>query len=1028
MNRKLLMSFVFVLAIVFSVVAQDRTISGKVTSSEDGSPLPGVSVSVKGSTKGTVTGSDGTYKIGVPANATINFSFVGYQKTIIPIGSKTVVDVVLTSDASEIEEVVVVGYGATIKKKEATGATSNLKGEVIENLPMQSFDRALQGRLPGVQVQSSNGVPGGAVSVRIRGTGSITAGNEPLYIVDGIQLNNRNDGGGTVSTNPLSFLNPDDIESIDVLKDAASAAIYGSQAANGVVLITTKKGKAGRTKVTLNYFGGIVEPVPTLRTMSSQEFINARITALQTTNPTVAPATVRGNALAGLGFSRDFTDAEIAALPTYDWQKEVYKTGTASNYEASIQGGNDKTSFYTSFSLNQQDASLINIDFKRLAARVSIDHKISNKVKLETGVNLSQIKQRGPYGDARGSTAFSAPQYAAPLILPFNRIYNDDGTYYGMPASGITMAGDLSGNVVAASDLIKSENSINQLVGNIGLTYTISKDLIFKALGGLDYRLLSTSFFGDQRLADYNAVRGSLTEGNNNNLNYTTNATLNYFKAIAKNHNVKILIGGEYRSEVNTGTSFNANGFPTPELNTANAAAEPSSVGGFWTAVKTAGIFTNIGYDYNKKYLINFVGRYDGSSRFGANNQWGFFPSVSAKWNIMEENFLKNSTAVTDLGLRFSYGSTGNSQIGNFDSRRLYGLGGVYQGFSAITPSQLGNPNLRWERNVTLNLGLDYGFFKGKVKGSVEVFERTSKDLLLTRSIPQTNGFSNITENVGEVVNRGFEFGISTTNFDNGGFRWITDFNITFLDNKVTKLYEGQEILPGNLSVRVGSSLGTNVNVPFAGVNPANGRPMWYDLNDNITYVVRTADQRSLGHNVLSKSFGGLTNTISYKGFELVALFQYDFGRVLPNFQEFRLADNAGALRNGLKYYWDNRWTTPGQITDVPRPADARTEISGRVSSYQTISRFYQDASYIRLKQVGLSYSLPNKVISRIGFQSVKLYTQAINLLTWTKWTGFDPEFNDTSAAGILNPNAGTGNQGVIPQSRSFIFGVQIGL
>jgi TonB-dependent starch-binding outer membrane protein SusC len=1020
MNRKLLMSFVFVLALVFNVVAQDRTVTGKVTSSEDGSPLPGVSVGVKGSTKGTVTGTDGSYKISVPANATINFSFVGFQKTAIPIGSRTVVDVVLTSDASEIEEVVVVGYGATMKKKEATGATSNLKGEVIENLPMQSFDRALQGRLPGVQVQSSNGVPGGAVSVRIRGTGSITAGNEPLYIVDGVQLNNRNDGGATVSTNPLSFLNPDDIESLDVLKDAATAAIYGSQAANGVVLITTKKGKAGRTKVTFNYFGGIVEPVPTLKIMSSQEFINARITALQTTNPTLAPATVRGNALVGLGFSRDFTDAEIAALPTYDWQKEVYKTGTASNYEASIQGGNDKTSFYTSFSLNQQDASLINIDFKRLAARVSIDHKISNKVKLETGLNLSQIKQRGPYGDARGSLAFSAPQYAAPLILPFNRIYNDDGTYYGMPASGITMPGDLSGNIVAASDLIKSENSINQLVGNIGLTYTINKDLIFKALGGLDYRLLYTSFFGDQRLSDYNANRGQLSEGNNNNLNYTTNATLNYFKTIAKNHNVKVLIGGEYRSEVNTGTSFVANGFPTPELNTANAAAEPSSVGGFWTGVKNAGIFTNIGYDYNKKYLINFVGRYDGSSRFGANNQWGFFPSVSAKWNIMEENFLKNSTAVTDLGLRFSYGSTGNSQIGNFDSRRLYGLGGVYQGFSAITPSQLGNPTLRWERNVTLNLGLDYGFFKGKVKGSIEVFERTSKDLLLTRSIPQTNGFSSITENVGEVVNRGFEFGISTTNFDKGGLRWVTDFNITLLDNEVTKLYEGQDVLPGNLSVRVGFPLGTNVNVPFAGVNPANGRPMWYDINNNITYIgTRASDQRPLGHNTLTKQFGGLTNTISYKGIELTALLQYDFGRVLPNLQEFRLADNAGALRNGLAYYWDNRWTTPGQITDVPRPADARTEISGRVSSYQTVSRFYQDASYIRLKQVGLSYSLPNKVISRIGFQSIKFYTQAINLLTWTKWTGFDPEFTDLS---------GNGNQGIIPQSRSFIFGVQIGL
>jgi TonB-dependent starch-binding outer membrane protein SusC len=510
-----------------------------------------------------------------------------------------------------------------------------------------------------------------------------------------------------------------------------------------------------------------------------------------------------------------------------------------------------------------------------------------------------------------------------------------------------------------------------------------------------------------------------LSESNNNNLNYNTNATINFNHTFSKKHEIKILAGGEYREETNTGTSFNANGFPTPDLNTANAAAEPSSVGGFWTAVKTAGIFTNINYDYDKKYILNVVARYDGSSRFGENNLYGFFPSVSAKWNIMEESFLKNSTLVSDLGLRASYGTTGNSQIGNFASRRLYGLGGVYQGFSAISPSQLGNSDLRWERNVTLNLGLDYGFWGGKVKGSIDVFDRASKDLLLTRSLPTTTGFSSITENIGEVQNRGFEFGITTTNFDRGGFKWESDFNITFLDNKVVKLYEGQDVLPGNLSVRVGFPLGTNVGVPFAGVNPANGRPMWYDLNGDISYLVRTADNRPLGHSTLSKQFGGFTNTFSYKGLELSAFLQYDFGRVLPNLQEFRLADNAGALRNGLQYYWDNRWTKPGQVTDVPRPADVRTEISGRISSYQQTNRFYQDASYIRLKTVNLSYNLSNNTAKSIGFQAVKLYIQAVNLYTWTKWTGFDPEFID------LN---GNGNQGVVPQSRNFTFGVQLGL
>ncbi|MCU0470311.1 MAG: SusC/RagA family TonB-linked outer membrane protein, partial [Arcicella sp.] len=780
MMKKHLLIFFLIAFSHLKLFSQEQVVTGRVTSAEDNTPLPGVSISVKGTTKGVVTDGNGIYKISASPTASLRFSYVGFNIQTVAISNRAVVDVALVSNVADLEEVLVTGYGATVKKKEATGATANVKGDVIENLPLQSFDRALQGRMAGVQIQSANGVPGGAVSVRIRGVGSITAGNEPLYVVDGVQLNNRNDGGGTVNTNPLAFLNPNDIESIDVLKDAATAAIYGAQAANGVVLITTKKGKGGRTKVTLNYYRGIVEPVPTLKVMNSQEFIAARIAAVQTNNPTLAPATVRGNVLSALGFNRDLSEEALAAIPTYDWQGEAYQNGSINNYEASIQGGNDKTSFYTSLSYNNQDASLINIDFNRVAGRFSVDHKISSKLKLETGVNLSQINQRGPYGDARGTTAFSAPQYAAPLILPFNRPYNEDGTFYGLPSSGIVMVGDLSGNVLAASNYIKSKGTINQLVGNLALTYSLNKDLVFRVVGGLDYRLLSSSFFGDPRLSDYNAVRGTLSEANNNNLNYTTNATVNYVKTLKEKHGVKLLFGAEYREETNTGTSFVANGFPTPELNTANAAAEPSSVGGFWTAAKNAGVFANLGYDFSKKYLLNFVARYDGSSRFGANNQWGFFPSVSAKWNIVEENFLKNNPTISDLGLRFSYGSTGNSQISNFASRRLYGLGGVYQGFSAITPSQLGNPNLRWERNVTLNVGLDYGFLSGKIKGSIEAFERTSKDLLLTRSIPQSNGFSDITENIGEVVNRGFEFGISSTNVDRGGFKWVTDFNITF--------------------------------------------------------------------------------------------------------------------------------------------------------------------------------------------------------------------------------------------------------
>ncbi len=1029
MKKKLQLIFM-VLLFINTINAQ---ITGKVVGVEDNEPLTGVSVIVKGTANGAVTDIEGNFSLTATPNDILIFSFVGFDSQEVPVGTNKVINVTLQTSASLLQETVIIGYGNSYKKKESTGANSQIRGDIIENLPAQSFDRAMQGRMAGVQITSANGVPGGAVQVRIRGIGSITAGNDPLYVVDGVPLNNRTDGGATVNSNPLAFLNTNDIESIDVLKDPATAAIYGAQAANGVVLITTKSGRnnKGRTSVTLNVYRGVTEPVTTLGMMNTQEFINARIEAVA--NATVNPnlATIRSGVLTALGFKADLSDSDIAALPNYDWQGAVYRPGVADNYDLAMKGGNENTNFYVSGSYTRQDAALINIDFKRYSGRFSLNHKLNDKFRLETGLNLSSISQRGPYGDPSGTTAFSAPQYSAPLILPFNRIYEPDGiNFYGLPGAGNTLVGDLNSNVVASSEYIKSKADINQLVGNMTLFYTINKNLFIRGLAGTDYRNVKASFFGDPRLADYFNTRGTSSNSEDVNTNTTFNVTANYSKEI-KNHTFGGFLGVEYRSEVQDNTNFSGAGFPSPDFTTPNAAAEPSTIGGFGTGVKRAGAFANVRYSYAGKYLFNAILRYDGSSRFGINNQWGVFPSVSGKWNISEEDFLKNSKVVSDLGLRVSYGVTGNDNIDNFASRRLYGLGGVYQNNSGLRPTALGNPDLKWEKNQTINIGLDYGFFKGRVKGAIEVYERTSSDLLLNRNIPTTNGLANttavagvattafITENVGEVQNRGLEFEINLTNISTKNFTWETNFNISFQTNKVNRLGAGDTVLAGDVSVRVGYPLFTNVSIPYAGVNPANGRPMWFDLNNNLTYLVRAADQRPLGHNQLPWSFGGLNNRFTFKGFECEFFFQYDLGRTLLNSQEFRLADNGAVLRNGLKYYWDNRWTTPGQITDVPKPANNRTEISGRISSYQQAGRFYQDGSYLRFKQVSLSYSLPTNILQRVKLQSLKVYFQAVNLKTWTKWTGFDPEFVSLNTAG---------NQGVIPLARNYTFGIQVGI
>ena len=1020
------------LLLLFSATAwaQERLVSGKVTSSEDGSPIPGANVIVKGTTNGTTTDATGNFQLSVSPNATLVFSFIGFASVEMNVSDLTVVNAQLSVDATQLSEVVVVGY-SSVTKKELTGAVSSVKGSTIANLPIQSFDRALQGRAAGVQVLSANGVPGGAVSVRIRGTGSITAGNEPLYIVDGVQLNNRNDGGTMVSANPLAFLNPNDIESMEILKDAANASIYGAQAANGVVLITTKKGKASqKTSINLGYYKGVVEPVPVLDMMNTQEWIQARQEALLNVYPTLTPlearqATLAGRpsgggvpAISGIGFPATLTDDEIAAIPNYDWQNEAFKNGVIDNFDMSMSAGNENTTLYSSFSYNKQEGSLIKIDFERINGKINVTHKITDKLSLDMGFTLSAITQNGPYGDARGTTAFGAPQYASPTILPFNPIYiGETKEFYGLPASGVFLVGDLSHNVIATANYIKAEGKTNQLVGSAAFTYKIMDGLNVKAFGGLDYRNLSSTFYGDPRLNDYYAINGTSTVANNLNVNVSTNLTINYAKTFASVHNVGAFVGGEYRQENNEGTTFTGNSFPSPDFITANAAAIATTVGGFGTGFKRAGLFGNFKYDYDKKYLVSVTMRYDGSSRFGINDQWGFFPAVSGAWNINEEGFLKSSAVVSDLRLRVSWGQTGNDQIGNFDSRGLYGIGGTYNGLTGITPG-LGNPDLRWEKNETTNIGIDYGFLGSRVSGSVDVFRRLSKDLLLTQSVAQTSGYNSITSNVGEVKNEGLEFELRSTNLDMGGFKWETNFNITFLRNEVVSLFDGLDVLPGNLNIRVGYPLGTNTNNPFAGVNPANGRPMHYDINGNVTYLRQAADIVPMGNQDFSNMFGGFTNTFGYKGLELAIFFQYDYGRTVANLQNFRLADMAGVLRNSIQYFYDNRWTTPGQVTDVPAPANTRTQSSATISSYQTTARFYEDASFIRLKQLTLSYSLPTSFLSKAKIVNARIYAQAMNLVTWTKWTGFDPEFRDT----------GNGSEGIIPQTKSYTVGIQIGL
>ena len=1012
--RKILLLGLMLFLVNAVAFAQGRVVTGTVTSVEDGMGVPGATVLVKGTTIGTATDIDGKYSINVPAGSNVLvFTFVGLTSQEVNIGNRSTINVALESDITALSEVIVTGYG-TQPKREVTGAVSSVKGDAIQNLPLQSFDRALQGRASGVQVRSSNGLPGGAVNIRIRGVGSINAGNEPLFIVDGVQLNNQSNASFTQS-NPLAFLNPNDIESMEILKDAASAAIYGSQAANGVVIITTKKGKQGKAKFEFNAFSGETQPMKFLDILGGAEWYGMRRDAFINSGV----ANPEANALSNMGrlpsnwttLTRPALDALGLALPTYDWQREVMGAGKLNNYEMSVSGGDEKTTFFLSGSYNYQQASFRPVDFERGTVRIALTHQATKRLSIETNMNLSTFQQNVPFaveGSFLGNPAFSAS-----AVLPHNAIYNEDGTY------NTAIAGVLGQNVVLVNAYNSGIQRTNTAVGNLITNYKIAKNLSFRSLFGLDYRLLQGDNYRDPRTPDGAGVIGRSSVQSDWRTRFITTQTLNWNKTFNGVHNVSAIAGVEYLSETREGISGAGIGFPTFQFRTIQSAATPESVSGFWTGYRRASVFSSVNYDFKKKYLVTVTARYDGSSRFGTENQYGLFPSIRLGWSLVEEEFLKNSSTISEMKFRASYGLTGNDQIGNFDARGLYGGGGNYSGSAGIVPSSLANLGLSWETNNTLNLGIDYGFFENRITGSIDAFDRRTKDLLLSQPILWINGFGGISNNVGELQNRGLEFELSTVNIDKGGFRWNSSFNITKIDNQIVSLYSGLQFLPANPGIAVGQPVGRSgegavFSQEYVGVNPATGRPMWLDIKGNITYLPLAADRKYQGSS-LGTVFGGLNNNFSYKGFELTTFFTYEYGGVGGDGQYGFLRENGTRLTlNALREVNDRSWKTPGQITDIPRnlTTNGGNEVRsvGRNSGTASLLKY----DFIRLSQLTVAYSFKPSLVSRIGLTRARIYAQGVNLWTYTDYPGYDPEFT----------GAGTGQ---VPLTKSYTLGVQIG-
>jgi TonB-linked SusC/RagA family outer membrane protein len=1067
MKRSLLMSLVLILTLFQTVLAQTRTVSGRVIDQKTGEGLPGATILLKGTTTGISSNADGRFTLAVPeAGGTLVISSVGMLTQEVAIGNRATVDVSLATDNQQLSEVVVTGYGQQQERREITGAVATVNSAQYKDQPIIGIDQALQGRAAGVQVSQASGTPGSGISVRIRGAASIGASNEPLYVVDGLPIvtgNTSQLGTGNQATNGLNDINPNDIESIEVLKDAAAAAIYGSRASNGVVLVTTKRGKAGKAQINVDYYGGVQSvwkrPEILNGPQQTQLFIDAAVnrypanaagnypafgyvfrsaadlaayiygpgdvgTAVNGVVPYVTPA---GNPVRPLS---QFQDPSTA--PTTNWSDQVLRSAPINNYGLTFSGGSDASRYRVAINYFDQQGTIVGSGYNRGSARFTLDNKLSDKVRMGVSLGLSQsVNNRINNDNSIYGVLTTARLYASDLP-----IFNQDGTYY--------KNGSLENPVVAANEpYIKSTNS--RVIGSQYTEFELIKNFRYRATFGLDYTYGRDDRFYSTLTNAGAAVRGEGTVGTLQDLNYNHISSFNYVKTFGTDHSLNALFVGEFQRDSYRDVYTQTTGFPgnaVRELVGAVKTAAASSA----TGNALFGLLLKADYAFKGRYLLGASVRRDQSSRFGTDNQVGYFPAVSAGWRIIEENFLKDQTTVSELKIRGSYGETGNQPTGNFGSRGLISPGANYLDQGGFAPSQLPNPNLKWERTRQTSIGLDLGFFDNRVYVSADVYKRKTDDLLLTQRITADVGYTGYSANIGSIENKGLEIALTTVNFRNEGtgFNWETNFNLSFNRNLVTalsdpsvtgsaqgfasrllvgqplgafygyrveRLFQTQEEISSlDLAAKAASGV---ASATYQSTLTRPGDIKFRDLNGDGR--VTAADQEIIG-SAQPKYYGGITNTIRFRNFDFSAMLQFNVGNQIYN----SAASNTQGMNTtyGQDVAVLNRWTPTNTNTNIPRAVynDPNTNL-------RNSDRFLEDGSYARFKTVLLGYTLPASLATRAHVRTVRVYVQAQNLVTFTNYSGLDPEVNTFSGT---NTSLGT-DFFTFPQARTITGGVTLG-
>ena len=1010
--------------------AQDRSVTGKVTSSEDGSAMPGVSITVKGTTRGANTDSEGNYRIATTDNAKLVFSFVGFSTVEVEVGNRSVINVQISADTKTLNEVVVTGYGSQIKR-DLTGNIAQVKAKDIENMPTPSVDAALQGRAAGVYVNAGGGKLGQGVTVRVRGNSSISASSQPLYVVDGVPVTTGDQGNYGGDTNPLADINSNDIESIEILKDASAGAIYGARAANGVVLISTKRGKAGKTSVSLNYQTGqavATKRLPFLNTEQYEKFYRQaaayvdRLDGLDVNDPSSNTQYLFGPD----GFLEYYSYGTYGTPKQTDnnWQEKAFQKAPMQQMDLQLSGGNEKTKFFMSGQYLNQVGTLIGNKLDRISGRINVDHQANKWLSVGLMMSLARTNnQRLP-----DDNAFSNPLQAAALTPHTPFIDPNTGLPAGAPPGDVNIP--LYYNPILSIEYAKYNQISFRNLTNTYAQINILPGLRFRTELGID--LLNQN---EEGYFQSQTVRNQTRAANGIGVNYgtfITNYNANNFLSYSKTFGASFIdatVGMSYQQSQTKRNYVEGSQFPSDSYRKIASAATKTDGSSSETNFRFLSYFARANYRLKDRYLLGLSARVDGSSRFGKNSRYGFFPSVSAGWVLSEENFLKNNSKVSFLKIRGSYGFTGNSEIGDFPQLGLFQGDAGYAGAPGQRPAQIANPDLKWETTRQTDIGIDFGFFNNRISGEIDYYVKKTTDLLLEVNVPGTTGFARQFRNVGALENKGFEFVLNTQNTV-GKLKWNTSFNIATNANKVTDI-QGQIIEGGvrNMNrVMEGQPIGVFFSREYAGVNPANGDALFFRNTKNpdgtldrttVTNGGYNSTERVVVGNPNPKLLGGITNTLSYGGID----FSVFFNGVSGNSVNFY---GVGQYSSANGIYEDNQttdqlkaWTKENPNTDVP---EARYLIT---NGSQPSSRYIFDGSYIRLRTLSLGYTLPKALTNRAKIERIRVYVSAMNLATFTKYKGWDPEVNSDS----FTSNFAQGNDFYTPpQPRTILVGINIGL